>query len=245
MLNMKIVLSLFFVFTFTFFKSLIFSNNVHAGEADTYNFSWLDPDKEVFVLQNRKFRKSGRLHMYGGGGKALSGAFVDSTSLQGRLGYYFMEEFGFEIIYSRNSGKENETAANVRDNGSGTGSRPFRRIVESYRGGMILWSPFYSKINTFNKIIYYDWIFGLGLGKVKESNNTNEFQVGAGSYPDSLAEHSAILWNVGIKVFLGDNLSTRIDMTAVHFQAKSPVLGVNKEIWNDHFDLSFMLGYNF
>ena len=39
-----------------------------AAEGDTYSFSWLDPDKEVFVLQNRKYRKKGRLHLNAGGG---------------------------------------------------------------------------------------------------------------------------------------------------------------------------------
>ena len=161
-----------FLLVISFFYTV--PQSVWAGESDTYNFSWLDPDKEVYVLQNRRYRKANRLHVYAGVGKTLSGAFVDSSNIQGRAGHYFMEEYGFEVIYSKNSGKENTTAANVRDNGSGTGSRPFRRIVDTYYGGMFLWSPFYSKINTFNTIIYYDWIFGAGIGKIKESNNADE-----------------------------------------------------------------------
>ena len=99
---------------------LLSITSVYAAETDTYNFSWLDPDKEVYVLQNRKFRKAGHVHAYIGGGKTLNGAFVDSNTIQGRLGFYFMEEFGFEGIYAKSSGKENTTASNVRDNGSGT-----------------------------------------------------------------------------------------------------------------------------
>ncbi|MBT7610683.1 MAG: outer membrane beta-barrel domain-containing protein [Bacteriovoracaceae bacterium] len=232
-----------FLLVISFFYTV--PQSVWAGESDTYNFSWLDPDKEVYVLQNRRYRKANRLHVYAGVGKTLSGAFVDSSNIQGRAGHYFMEEYGFEVIYSKNSGKENTTAANVRDNGSGTGSRPFRRIVDTYYGGMFLWSPFYSKINTFNTIIYYDWIFGAGIGKIKESNNADEFQVSAGSFPDTIEEHNAILWNIGIKIFLGASISARIDVTAVHYQATSPVVGSPEKLWNDNFDLGLMLGYNF
>jgi outer membrane beta-barrel protein len=232
------------IFLFLIMLPLLTSISVRAGETDTYNFSWLDPDKEVYVLQNRRYRKANRLHVYAGAGKNISAPFVDSTTIQGRIGYYFMEEYGFEGGYGKSSGKENNTAKQVRNEG-GSGSVPFRRIVDSYYGGMFLWSPFYSKINTFNTIIYYDWIFGVGIGKVRESNNTDELQIGAGSYPDNVEEHSALLWNIGIKVFLGTNLSARVDVTAVHYKATSPTIGSTEKLWNDNFDLGFMLGYNF
>ena len=109
-----------------------------------------------------------------GGGITTSGAFVDSTVIQGRAGYFFREEWGFELVYSMNNGDENATAKSVRSEGT-AGSIPFRRIVDNYMGGMILWSPFYAKINTFNQIIYVDWIIGLGVAKLEETNNQVEF----------------------------------------------------------------------
>lgn len=224
----------------------IVPERVWAAESDTYNFSWLDPDKEVYVLQNRRYRKANHLHVYGGVSKNMSAPFVSSTSFQGRMGYYFMEEYGFEVMYSKSSGKENDTASLLRNKG-GSGSIPFRRIVESVYGGMFLWSPFYSKINTFNQIIYYDWIFGAGVGKVKESNNAAEFEKGAAGsgLPDTVEEHSAVLWNIGIKIFLGANVSARVDITGTHYQALPPVTGGTEKLWNDNFELGFMLGYNF
>jgi hypothetical protein len=33
------------------------SPKIYSSEGSTYSFDWLDPDKEVYVLQNRKFRK--------------------------------------------------------------------------------------------------------------------------------------------------------------------------------------------
>src|SRR5690606_16916020 len=116
-------------------------NFVFAAEGDTYNFSWLDPDKEVYVLQSRKFRKNGRAYVNAGGGITTSGAFVSAKNIQGRAGYFFKEEWGFEFLYSMNSGSENETAKSVRNEGS-SGSVPFRRIVDKYYGAMIMWSPF-------------------------------------------------------------------------------------------------------
>ena len=36
-----------------------------AADDDEYNFSWLDPDKKIYVLQNRKYRKAGRVMFSG------------------------------------------------------------------------------------------------------------------------------------------------------------------------------------
>ena len=84
-------------YLFFFFLSGI-SHKTIAAEGDTYNFSWLDPDKEVYVLQNRRYRKDSRLYVNVGGGIATSGAFVSSGNLQGRIGLFAMEEWGLEFF---------------------------------------------------------------------------------------------------------------------------------------------------
>ena len=33
----------------------------YAGEENVYDFLWLDPDKKVYVLQNREFKKKKRV----------------------------------------------------------------------------------------------------------------------------------------------------------------------------------------
>jgi outer membrane beta-barrel protein len=213
-----------------------------AGELDTYDFSWLDPDKEVYVLQNRKYRKAGKVHANIGYGMTTSGAFVDASSLQGRFGYFFQEELGFEVVYSKNSGSENDTASLVRNQPGGSGSKPFRRIVDSYMGGMILWAPFYSKINTFNTIIYVDWIFGLGYGKIDETNNKNEFESGFDTSETS-ESHSGILWNAGAKFFLTEMWSLRFDVTTMHYQATVPTKTTKD--WYNNYDLALSFGFNY
>ena len=224
-----------------------FSGEAFSLEGDTYSFDWLDPDKEVYVLQNRKYRKRGRLYFNAGGGVTTSGAFVDATVLQGRVGYFVRESLGFEFIYSKNNGEENDTAKGVRNEEGIGGSVPFRRIVDNYSGGMLMWSPFYTKINTFNKIIYGDWLIGLGYAKLEEKNNENEvLDQGLRSGPDSNVSHDGILWNLGMKIYLSRSLEFRVDLTTIFFQAdKVGEDNSDKKSWNSNWDAIVSLGYSF
>jgi outer membrane beta-barrel protein len=222
--------------------SFLFSPVLKASEKDIYEFSWLDPDKEVYVLQNRKFRKAGHMHFNLGGGITTSGAFVDATSLQGRAGFFFVEDFGIEGVFAKNSGKENDTAKGVRNPG-GAGSKPFRRIVDNYTGALLLWSPFYSKINTFNKIIYMDWIFGLGYAQLKEHNNQLEVQTSGVTISETTETHSGIMWNVGMKFYLTEAFSIRTDVTAIHYSAKNATTAGSS--YNSNYDTTVALGYAF
>lgn len=226
--------------------SLTFTTNLFASEKDIYEFSWLDPDKEVFVLQNRKFRKAGHLHVNLGAGITTSGAFVDSTAIQGRAGYFVTEDYGLEVIYSKNNGKENDTAKAVRTGGGGgTGTTPFRRIVQSYTGAMFLWSPFYSKINTFNSIVYMDWIFGVGYASLTEKNNKLRFTEGASAEGIETEEsHSGLIWEAGLKFYLSESLSVRTDLTAIHYKAQN-VSGDGTSSYKSNFDATVSLGYSF
>ncbi|MBK26662.1 MAG: hypothetical protein CME70_21860 [Halobacteriovorax sp.] len=221
------------LFLFTFL-TLSIGNISNASEGDTYSFTWLDPDKEVFVLQNRKFRKKGKFHVAVGGGMTTSGSFVNGTNLQARGGYFFKEEWGFELLYSKNAGEENTDAQAVR-NSTGAGSTPYRQITNYYMGGLLLWSPFYTKINTFNTIIYMDYIFGLGIGKIEESNNRLELQ-NTLNKTDTVESHNALIWSLGMKFFVNDSFSIRPDFTGVVFKSQRPDTTA-EEVYS-HYDLS-------
>ncbi|MEK6626185.1 MAG: outer membrane beta-barrel domain-containing protein [Bdellovibrionota bacterium] len=220
---------------------------VMASESDTYDFTWLDPDKEVYVLQNRKFRKKGSLSLHVGGGKTTSGAFVDSLTMQGRANYFFFEEWGIEFLYAKNTGEENSTAMSVRNPG-GPGSRPFRRIVSDYKAVMALWSPFYAKINTFNQILYFDWIFGLGLTELNEHNNREEFQSGGvGSFAEKNEKHNGAIWEVGLQFYINPSWDLRLDFTGTHYKAQKALstAATGDEAYYSNYDLSLSLGYRF
>ena len=196
-----------------FFLICIFllSNIVVASEKSVYEFSWLDKDKEIYVLQNRKFRKVNKVYVGGDGVKTVSGAFVDSYGGNLRAGYFFHEDWGIEGIFGKSSGKKNDTAKGVEDQQA----KAFYRKVDTYTGAMLMWSPFYSKINTFNKVFYYDWMFGLGFASVKILDNRNEFNSVASSDLTSTSAMGAI-WNTGLRIYLSDSWSMRIDVTTLH-----------------------------
>jgi outer membrane beta-barrel protein len=223
--------------------SLTLSSQAFASEKDIYEFSWLDPDKEVYVLQNRKFRKAGHLHVNAGWGITTSGAFVDSKAIQGRIGYFISEDYGIEGIYSKNTGKENDTAKGVQTSGpQGTGTTPFRRIVDSYMGAMFLWSPFYSKINTFNKVVYMDWILGVGFAQLKEHNNKLKIQTGVDK-TESNETHNGLIWEAGMKFYLNQSFSIRTDLTAVHYSANN--ISIPGTSLKSNYDATISLGYSF
>lgn len=235
---MKLKNSLVFIlFTLSFLVS--------AAEDDTYSFTWLDPDKEVYVLQNRKYRKIGKLHLNLGAGITTSGAFVDAKTFQGRAGYFFTENWGFEGIYAVNSGSENGTAASLRNDGA-SGSVPFRRIVDNYMGGMVLWSPFYAKINTFNTIIYLDWVIGLGYATLEETNNNIEFIRDPNDDTPTTESHSGLMWDTGLKFYLSQNFEVRTDLTVIHYKANKPTrTGPGESTYYSNWDFSVSLGYRF
>ena len=232
---------------FFFIPCVIFSS-----ESDIYDFSWLDPDKEVYVLQNRKFRKNGRPYVNAGGGVTTSGAFVNSSNLHFRGGFFFREEWGIEGIYSLNYGKENETAASLRGEGNDSSTAvnaiPFRRIVQSYYGAMLLWSPFYNKINTFNKVFYMDWMFGLGYGTLNEEHNEPEYNSFGDNKTEKEESHSGFLWQTALQFYLTQNWNIRLNLITMNYSATIPSSRgeEGKETsWNHHYDLSVSLGMIF
>ena len=229
---------------FSLIALILFIPDSLASENSAYNFSWLDPDKEVYVLQNRKFRKSGRVHFNAGYGMTTSGAFVDGSVLQGRVGFFFAEEWGLEFLYAQNKGKEND-AFDLAVNDGGSGTIPFRRITQGYMGGLLLWSPFYAKINTFNKIVYLDWILALGYGKLTEKNNKATVVAGSATpLADNELDHNAFIWGTALKFYMTRYFHARVDLTGLYYEAEKAktVATSGEKAWYSHYDLTFSLG---
>lgn len=195
--------------------SLILSSLVLADEKSLYNFSWLDKDKEIYVLQNRRFRKDGNVYIGATGAYNLNQAFVNSYGGTARLGYFFTEDWGIEGVYGKNSSDENDTAKGVKEQGT----VPFYREIDSYVGAMIMWSPFYSKINTFNRIFYFDWMFGLGAASITTKDNRNKFTPGANE--NTLTSDTVVgaLWNTGFRFYINESWSLRLDVTGLTYKA--------------------------
>ena len=147
---------------------LLLSRGAGAAEDDLYKFLWLDSDKKVYVLQNKVYQKKGSFYFHLGYVADISSNYEDLSGFQGALGYYFSENWGIELFYHLYSGSSNSDAKNLQEL---NGIVPFIRKVTAKGGGVLLWSPFYGKINIFNKIIYFDWSFGGGAGMVWGNDN--------------------------------------------------------------------------
>lgn len=217
------------------------TQELKAAEKSVYDFSWLDQDKEIYVLQNRKFRKEGKLYGSIGGGKTLNGTFIDSYSGQARVGYFFREDWGIELLYSKGSGSENDTAKAI----ASQGAVPFYRKVDNSMGGMLVWSPFYGKLNTFNKVFYFDWIFGAGVAKVHTLDNRLKFNtIPSGSLTGQ--DTTGALWNTGIRFYMSEHWALRIDVTGTHISATRQKSSTTSSKTNfSYYDLNFGLNYTF
>lgn len=228
--------------------ALFLSTAVLADEKSLYNFSWLDKDKEIYVLQNRRFRKDGNFYVGATGAKTLSGAFIDSYGGTIRGGYFFREDWGVELLFGKNIGDENDTAKGVKEQGT----VPFYRKIDTYTGAMAMWSPFYSKINTFNRIFYFDWMFGLGAANIKTLDNRNKFTPGANEDELTSENTFGLLWNTGFRFYINDHWSLRLDITGLTYQAEkskqagggsNPITQTDKIFTN--YDLGLGLNYTF
>lgn len=229
-------------------STLVFSFVSIAAEDSLYNFSWLDKDKEIYVLQNRKFRKDDKLYVGFTGVRTLNGAFIDSIGATVRGGFFFSEDWGIELVYGKNSGSENDTAKGVREQST----VPYYRKIDTYMGGMLMWSPFYSKINTFNRIFYFDWMLGAGLANVTTLDNRNRFDTGLGGSGKLTSESNmGAIWNSGLRFYISEGWSVRLDFTGIHYQADKTRLvdgasdtSKSKKIFSNY-DLGIGLNYTF
>jgi outer membrane beta-barrel protein len=223
--------------------SCCFASILFAAEDSIYDFSWLDKDKEVYVLQNRKFRKSGQVYVGGTFGKSVSGAFIDSTEMNAIAGFFFKENWGLELSYTKADGTENKTSESV----AAQGSVPFYRKMDTATTAMLMWSPFYSKINTFNKIFYYDWMFGVGTASVATLDNRNEFPGGSAAKEKTKESQNGIAWMTAIRFYMSQSWSFRVDFRAVHVNADSAINGETdtEKRWNHYYNFNLGLNYTF
>ena len=156
------------LFLFSIFLALSFCVDMRSAFAaadDDYNFSWLDPDKKIYVLQNRKFRKAQSAQIFVLGGMGLGETYRKAFQYQPRLAYWFNEDFGLEAFYTGRSNTENGAYGSLA-RALGSGTSPYIREVNNQFGVLFNWAPWYAKINVFNSILYFDWYFSMGAGSM-------------------------------------------------------------------------------
>jgi outer membrane beta-barrel protein len=219
---------------------ILCSTRVTASQKSLYSFSWLDQDKEVYVLQNRYYRKNNSFMAALTGGVTTSGAFLNAYNAQVKLSYYFSENWGLQGMYSLNTGEQNSSSTSIRNQGV----IPFFRIMKNYIGVNLLWSPFYAKINIFNSIIYFDWIFGIGYAQVTDENNILEFSTQTSNPELTQEKNNGALLCSNLLFYLSKDWGLKLDLTIVNYFT-TKVDDSTTKILNNHYDLNFGVNYIF
>lgn len=179
-----------------------------AHAASEYDFRWLDPDKKVYVLQNRKYAKSESVVASLMGGVALNETYRNVYQIQPRLGYWFNEDIGIEAFFSGRIHQENAEYQALLQ-AVGTGTSPLVREITNTWGLLLNWAPWYAKINVFDSILYFDWLFSAGVGGM--SSRIGERSVE--SRPSTWKNESllAVHLGTGQMFHITESLSLRLD----------------------------------
>lgn len=221
------------------FSSLLISN-VFAGEKDLYDFLWLDPDKSVYVLQNKIFEKKKSIYTDIGLISNLTSNFQDTIGGQFKLGYYFHEEWAIELNYMQYSNSDNAAYESVE---IVSGLAPFVRRPLSSTSIFMIWSPFYGKINTFNQIFYFDWSFGLGTGQYIMESNLDTAQLKTRDVYKS-ETYTPVQLKTNFKFHLNRSVHLGIEYLNTNYQAGTPK-NPNSKAWTNNNDIIFSIGASF
>jgi outer membrane beta-barrel protein len=221
-----------------------FLKNTHGAEDDLYDYLWLDPDKKVYVLQNKVFKKEGKFYANMGFTLGLNSDFQDRNGMQFKMGYYITEEWAVEVLYHQFSNQDNDAFKSLR---RVNGSIPFVRRVDRKFGALGVWSPFYGKINTFNKIIYFDWSFALGLGQIQTSSNATT--VSSASTADIYNDETnlAILGKTAFRIHATKNVHVGLEYHRDHYRAPGPTVNGTPgfESWRNNSEFVLSIGFSF
>ncbi len=194
---------------------------LRADEKDLYDFMWLDPDKKVYVLQNKVHKKERTVYANIGLGTGLSSNFQDTSMFHGNFGYFMTEEWAIEGLYTKYSNSDNEAMENLKRL---NGSIPFIRKTNSNYGLLVKWSPFYGKINTFNKIFYFDWNLAAGLGKLETESNATSVSITGQANTYKKESYTSVLLKTGLSFHATKNIHIGVDLIMNNYKAPGPTV---------------------
>lgn len=191
-----------------------------ASEGDEYNFNWLDPEKKIYVLQNRRYLKAGRPMLSLMGGLGFSNPYRSSLNADARAAYYLSEAWGLEAFYAYTRNTTNSTFEALQ--GTGTNARPVIREITGQYGLLAHWVPWYAKINVFNKILYFDWYFSGGAGGVSYTMfNSSADGVAANVVTSGVVRNDfAFFLGTGHVYHLTERFTARLDFTSSIYKAE-------------------------
>jgi outer membrane beta-barrel protein len=198
---------------------LVFSSTMHAGEKSLYDFLWLDPDKKVYVLQNKLYKKEKSFYFDLGYIANMTSKFQETNGLSFKGGYYFHEEWGIELFYQRYSNSNNDDFSNVRLLNEAV---PFVRRLDSTYGMAFIYSPFYGKINSFNKIFYFDWSFGAGYSKINANSNLKSVRIDNAPNSYEKESYNGAVLKTKVKFHIKENVHLGLEYINTYYMAPGP-----------------------
>lgn len=160
---------------FTYFIFLLFfSLNILADDKSLYDFKWLDDGEKVYVIQNKEYIKAGSLGIDLSIVDSDSSPFQDTTGFVGAITYYFSEKWSVDVTYKQYQNEDNGDLTNLLK-ALVTDVKPIIRKIDTATLIHFNWIPFYGKINTFNRIFFFDWGLGIGIGQFDTQGNWKTF----------------------------------------------------------------------
>lgn len=200
-------------------------------------FSWLDPEKKIYVLQNRKYTKAHRLMITVNGTTGVSDAYRTTAGIDPRVGFYFTEWFGIEAFYRYRWHFENSTFGALQ--ATNTPVVPVVRELQQEIGGLLHFTPWYAKINVFNQMIYFDWYFTAGAGMI---NARLDSRANVSAAPTYTAESlMGVFLGTGHLYHFSELFSARLDFMGTLYPAKA--FGDSGDlVWFSSLGFSFGLG---
>lgn len=212
-----------------------------AGEESLYDFLWLDPDKKVYVLQNKLYKKEKSFYFDLGYISNQTSKFQDTNGFSLKGGYYFHEEFGIELFYQQYNNKNNDDFRNVA---AINGVVPFIRRMNDTYGAVAIWSPFYGKINTFNQIFYFDWSFGAGLSQVTTDSNINSVRILNAPNKYVKKSYTGAVLKTKVKFHLKENVHLGLEYMNTYYMAPGPKAPKTDKL-RTNTDVILSIGFSF
>jgi outer membrane beta-barrel protein len=213
-----------------------------AAKADEeYSFDWLDPDKKIYVLQNRRYRKAGRAQLSAMGGFGLSNSYRDSIVGDVRGTYYFSEMFGFEAYYNYVKDSPNSVYEALVQ--TGTPVLPGSRRIDSSFGAALHYAPWYAKINVFNAILYFDWYFTLGAARLQTAFDQRENSSDAEAFVNE--PKTAVVIGTGQQFHLNETWVFRLDLKSEIYRGRVQRGANSPEAYFSNINLTAGVGLRF
>jgi outer membrane beta-barrel protein len=248
-MSLRLPIFLLIFIGFLFGSAQAIAEDANPDPDNEYDFSWLDPDKKIYVVQNRKYVKARHMELALNGGIGIGEPYRQRRIVLPRAFYYFNEHWGISVLGGFVRNEENGNMVAIKTASTASSVIPVVRDVQSFIGGSAVWLPFYGKINMFNQMFYIDWHFEAGLGSAKTEIDLNRSATGAPNIEE--ATYTTYHWGTGMKFFITRNIAARLDYLAVFYKAPTGIdgsttsnLGAVTDTYDNHF-LTLGASYTF